>query len=92
MSLIPDFSSVPFEGSKSPEGSLEAWHSATAEQKPDYAEQSLWKTPEEIDVWPLFTAGCREGQDNSVDDEYKYFSEQLHVVAMFGAQKARHHP
>ena len=56
MSLIPDFSSVPFEGSKSPEGSLEAWHSATAEQKPDYAEQSLWKTPEEIDVWPLFTA------------------------------------
>ncbi len=56
MSLIPDFSSVPFEAPSGPTGSLEAWHSATAERNPEYAQQSLWKTPEEIDVWPLFTA------------------------------------
>ena len=56
MSLIPDFTNIPFEEHGAPEGSLKQWHDSMAETLPTFGDERLWKTPEGIDIWPLFSS------------------------------------
>ncbi len=61
MSNIPDFSKIDFDAVGGVEGDLAQWHArAEAESNRSSAEQ-IWHTPEQIDVWPLYTAADLDG-------------------------------
>lgn len=60
MSTIPDFTKVPFESEVTGDIDLNRWHDKVYAHSPSAHEELLWKTPEGIDVWPLYTAADLE--------------------------------
>ncbi len=60
MSQIPDFTALDFENGANSTENLDSWHAKVHEQFPKAHEDLLWKTPEGIDVWPLYTAADLE--------------------------------
>ncbi|QDV41451.1 Methylmalonyl-CoA mutase large subunit [Stieleria neptunia] len=60
MTLIPNFSDVPFESEHRAAGSIDDWQAKVA----DRAEQLRWQTPEQIPVQPLYTSADRAGLDH----------------------------
>jgi len=63
MSSFPDFSTLPLGGTDA-QGDLASWQARFAAETGHGAETALWRTPELIDVKPLFSGADLAGLDH----------------------------
>ena len=61
MAKIPDFSKIQFDATAPSESTLTDWQQRATSEKSD--ESTLWKTPEDINIKPLYTSEDIEGLD-----------------------------
>jgi len=61
MTRIPNFSELAFDAQgSSGTGSLQNWHARSEAESNRRVEEMSWRTPEQIDVWPLYTSADLE--------------------------------
>jgi len=63
MASFPDFSTLPLSGADA-QGDLGSWQARFAAETGHGAEAALWRTPEQIDVKPLFSGADLLGLDH----------------------------